>query len=990
MTTTPTALAPRPAADPTAPPGLPGEPLAPAAESLAGRLAAVLAEVLGVGEVAPGSRFFDDLGADSMTMARFCARVRKAGDLPAIAMRDVYAAGTVADLARALAPDDPAEPAGAGQGGTGGTVAGAATGTVAEAATGTVAEAATGTVAEAATGTVAEAATVTVAESAAGVVAKNATVSVAHDAGAWAVNGETVRAPALDPAPIQPPAGATAGLPRNRPIARAVCGTMQLSWLVAYGTLNLYVLLSGFQWVSVASTVADVYGRALVVGCGIFTVWATLPIALKWLLVGRWRVREFPLWGGRYLCFWIVKTAIRANPLALLFAGSPLTVLYLRALGARIGPGAVVLTRHLPVCTDLVTLGAGVVVRQEVHVNGYRARDGVIETGRIGLGDRAYVGESSVLDIGTALGDDAQLGHASALYTGQVVPAGESWHGTPAVPSPVTYRLEPSAESPDGYETDEPDRFRRRMDRRDRARRVGYSLVQVATTVFVGLPLSFGLVEALLSRGRLEPLLHPEHMLLTDRWIYLEAALAVLVWTLGLIAIGLLVARTLPRLLARGLVAGREYPLYGWHYGKHRLVARLTNIPGFMTLFGDASDAVGYLGAIGYRLRPIEQTGSNFGQMVTHENPYLSTVGRGTVVADGLRILNVDYGPRTFRLREARIGARNFLGNHVVYPAGGRTGDNVLLATKVAVPLDGPVRENVGLLGSPAFEIPRTVRRDTALGLLTRAELRRRLRAKSRHNRVTMALYLGVRALLLYLILLVAGLVLEFSPVHGPVVLPAAAALLLLLPIPFWVLVERVYAGLQLLTPQGCSIYDRAFWGHERYWKGPGVAFVALYNGTPIKGVLWRLLGVRVGRGLFDDGCLVPERRFLTLGDDCVLNEGSNLQCHSQEDGAFKSGLTALGDRCTVGVGALVHYGVTVGDDVQIAPASFVMKGEEVPTGARWGGNPALPLEPADAHAVPCSSDGRPPRGLPTPAPCPGRPFAIGHAPRTITPGDPR
>mgnify|MGYP006195923933 CR=1 FL=1 len=30
----------------------------------------------------------------------------------------------------------------------------------------------------------------------------------------------------------------------------------------------------------------------------------------------------------------------------------------------------------------------------------------------------------------------------------------------------------------------------------------------------------------------------------------------------------------------------------------------------------------------------------------------------------------------------------------------------------VMVPLDGPLRENIGLLGSPAFEIPRSVLRD--------------------------------------------------------------------------------------------------------------------------------------------------------------------------------------------------------------------------------------------------------------------------------------
>jgi len=48
-----------------------------------------------------------------------------------------------------------------------------------------------------------------------------------------------------------------------------------------------------------------------------------------------------------------------------------------------------------------------------------------------------------------------------------------------------------------------------------------------------------------------------------------------------------------------------------------------------------------------------------------------------------------------------------------------------------------------------------------------------------------------------------------------------------------------------------------------------------------------------------------------------------------------------IGARVTLGVGAFVHYGTTVGDDAVLAPDTFLMKGEEVPPGERWGGNPA-------------------------------------------------
>ena len=86
------------------------------------------------------------------------------------------------------------------------------------------------------------------------------------------------------------------------------------------------------------------------------------------------------------------------------------------------------------------------------------------------------------------------------------------------------------------------------------------------------------------------------------------------------------------------------------------------------------------------------------------------------MVADGLSVMNADYSATSFRVSRTAIGAHNFLGNRIAYPAQGRTGDDCLLATKVMVPIDGPVRQGVGLLGSPAFEIPRTVARDSALG----------------------------------------------------------------------------------------------------------------------------------------------------------------------------------------------------------------------------------------------------------------------------------
>src|SRR5882724_5395062 len=70
-------------------------------------LAEVLAGVLRVDRVPVDSHFFEELGADSLVMAHFCARVRKRGDLPPVSMKDVYAHPTIRSLAAALADAAP-------------------------------------------------------------------------------------------------------------------------------------------------------------------------------------------------------------------------------------------------------------------------------------------------------------------------------------------------------------------------------------------------------------------------------------------------------------------------------------------------------------------------------------------------------------------------------------------------------------------------------------------------------------------------------------------------------------------------------------------------------------------------------------------------------------------------------------------------------------------------------------------------------------------
>ena len=234
--------------------------------------------------------------------------------------------------------------------------------------------------------------------------------------------------------------------PRHRAAPPAMCCAESLQFLVfaVYCLGAGIATAAGYSWISGGEASLSVYLRSLVFGGALFLGMCTLPVVAKWVLVGRWKETEFPVWGLAYVRFWTVKALLHANPM-ILFTGNPLYVLYLRALGARIGPGVTILSHSVPVCTDLLTVGAGTVIRKDALFLGYRAHAGRIRTGPVTLGRDVFVGEKTVLDIGTSIGNGGQLGHSSALYDGAAVPAGQRWHGSPARRTDVDHIRVPAA-----------------------------------------------------------------------------------------------------------------------------------------------------------------------------------------------------------------------------------------------------------------------------------------------------------------------------------------------------------------------------------------------------------------------------------------------------------------------------------------------------------------------------------------------------------------
>jgi non-ribosomal peptide synthetase-like protein len=221
---------------------------------------------------------------------------------------------------------------------------------------------------------------------------------------------------------------------------------------------------------------------------------------------------------------------------------------------------------------------------------------------------------------------------------------------------------------------------------------------------------------------------------------------------------------------------------------------------------------------------------------------------------------------------------------------------------------------------------------------------RQRLGRKNAHNAVTACLFLLTRWMFFFATLFVAHLAVVNYQHYGIFSLFCAGALLSFAAVLYFAFIERASLGFKQLTPRMESIYDPYFWSHERHWKLSDSPIMERFGGTPFKNVVSRLVGVKIGRKVYDGGCSITDRTLTQVDDYANLNEGSVLQAHSLEEGVFKSDYIRIGSGSTLGAGAFVHYGVSMGDHVVLDADSFLMKGEVLDPHTRWRGNPATLL----------------------------------------------
>src|SRR5207302_10664998 len=113
-----------------------------------------------------------------------------------------------------------------------------------------------------------------------------------------------------------------------------VCGALQALLFLAYSYATVVALRAGYNWVSAGSSAVGIYLRLIVASSSAFLVVCAVPIAAKWVLVGRWKAQQIRLWSLASVRFWVVKTLVRSFPDVRLFLVTHIYTTFLSAMCA--------------------------------------------------------------------------------------------------------------------------------------------------------------------------------------------------------------------------------------------------------------------------------------------------------------------------------------------------------------------------------------------------------------------------------------------------------------------------------------------------------------------------------------------------------------------------------------------------------------------------------------------------------------------------------
>ena len=716
----------------------------------------------------------------------------------------------------------------------------------------------------------------------------------------------------LDAAPAYVPAAAA---PDDRPAPlHHTSGRVALCGLAQVTTMVLAAMLVGSPLAAVLYSYGGQFSYALMwdmllVGVLVSVLARVLLPFLGSRVLGRFvRPGHHALWGRQYYLLWCIDGLTRLSPLNLL-TGTPMAAVYLRLLGARIGPDAHVGTAAIGL-PSLVTVGARASIGYNSSVQTAQVEEGWVTIAPVHIGDDAFVGANALLQPGTRIEDGARLAEQSLASRNQTIPAGEHWLGSPARPG------------------DGDDELLERMERR---------------------PLPSGRWPAPLAAGLLLGWLVLELMpfvLVLPSFLMIWAAALEFGLPVGLAltpAVGVVYVLTVCAVVAGGRkIVLRRTPT-GIHPVRSGLGVRKWMADQLLSTSLESTNAlyatmytVPWLRALGAKVGPRSEVST-----VGHIDPDLLTLGEGSFVADMASVGSAVYHHGHLYMERTVVGDRSFVGNAAFVPSGTRMGEGSLVGVASVPPADVP--DGTSWLGSPAMFLPR--RQDS--GNYDESLTFRPSRGKVAARLVIEALRITVPPALIGLIgylglLASVALVPELTLLGFVAVLPLVAlatglTVVLAVVVLKWAIVGRYR---QRVEPLWDNFVRRSEFVTGVYESAAVPALIGGLVGTPLIGPVLRLFGAQIGRRTYIGTTYLTEFDLVHIGDDAAVSTDVSLQTHLFEDRVMKMSHVEILPGASVGARSIVLYDTTVGAGASVDALSLVMKGEQPLPHTAWRGIP--------------------------------------------------
>jgi non-ribosomal peptide synthetase-like protein len=651
-------------------------------------------------------------------------------------------------------------------------------------------------------------------------------------------------------------------------------------------------------------------------------------IATKWLVLGRIQAGRYPLWGVMYFRWWLVDRISEIPPRHLL-SGSPLNILYLRALGAKIG-GEVVIGAVTLRAPDLLKIGNDVSIGSSVNFENARVEKGELILGTIQIDEGASIDSYAVLEANTAVGAGAQLGGLSSLPSGSRVPTHESWHGSPAcfVETVNTHQTKP----------------RERLS--PRAKMVEllfyFCAANIVSLVFF-LPVfpSFILIDWIDAHwlNNFESGMSPFVIGLSYLILAIPAS-AVLVFS-TILASAAFRWLVLPR-LKPGVFSIHSKVYYSKWLSNQIQESSLAVLHGlYATIY-----APWWYRLLGARVGAGTEVSTALGVV-----PDMLTIGTDSFVADGVMLGDEHISGGWMTLRPTVIGNRSFLGNGAFVPDGSVVPDDVLIGVQSKVPDNARMQPGDTWVGNPPIILPaREQSRGFDPALTFQPSLRRRFaRGGVEGLRIVMPMAIVI-AVGYVTVTLVMPMAAQGHFLQTGLALGLAGFLYGIGSFIFVALIKWLTVG--RYRTRAVPMWTAFVWASEavtNLYESIAVPnFVVFLRGTPMLPPCLRLLGCKTGKGIYMDTTELTEFDCVSIGDYASLNGLCGPQTHLFEDRIMKVGEVSIGRGVTVGARSIILYNAKIGDGVSLGPLTLVLKGEDIPMGTRWIGSPAQPWKTCD------------------------------------------